>query len=552
MTTTGQPAGTDAGAPAGGSRFFVRQATGLVREASWVDAAIYNLIWSSVPLAVAFVVSFGPAFYLGGSLYLATILAFLLTVPTAFLYAMLSSAVPRSGGDYTWVSRAIHPALGFMSNLSFSFWATFFIGVYAVFLGTYGISPTLRVVAAYTGSPDLTAVADSLTTPTGTFIVGLVIVVASALLLSMGRGLRAFMRLQRWAFVLWALGSLALPLIIFLVTSPSTFAVNFDQYVRNLGGADGAHAGILAAAGYQPTPIDLGATILTITLPYYTLGFIFQSAYFGGEIKRGERTALLSIPGAQLIAVSAILLLTWAALSTVGEEFLAATGLAGFGLLDLTPFGLAFSPLFTELAAIASGNLVIGFLITFGMLLLFVVFVPQTMVLISRNLFAWSFDRLLPDAIAEVNPRTHAPVNAVLVIAAVGLVSVAIIAFNPDLTFIVGLLGLTWTYVVVAVAGILFPYRQREAFEASPYNGRLGGVPTMSIVGALSLIGMAAVAAILLLDLNSGTSWEFNSDRVLLGLAVFAAGLPIYYVIRAIQRGRGVDIDLAYRQIPPE
>ena len=70
---------------------FVRDATGLVREVSWVDAAIYNMIWASVPLAIAFLLLFGPGFYTGGNLYVATIAALVLTVSTGFLYAMLSA-----------------------------------------------------------------------------------------------------------------------------------------------------------------------------------------------------------------------------------------------------------------------------------------------------------------------------------------------------------------------------------------------------------------------------------------------------------------------------
>jgi amino acid transporter len=181
-----------------------------------------------------------------------------------------------------------------------------------------------------------------------------------------------------------------------------------------------------------------------------------------------------------------------------------------------------------------------------------VIFVPQTMLQLSRNVFAWSFDRLLPEKIAEVNPRTHSPVVAVMVIAALGITSVVIISLNPQLTFLVGLFGLALTYLTVAVAGILFPYRKPEVFEASPYNRRIGRVPIITLVGVLSLLTMGGAVAILLLDPNSGTHWELNTNRVLLGAGIFLAGLPLFYVIRAIQRARGVDIELAYREIPPE
>jgi len=543
--------GTSGQAPGGTDRFFTRQATGLVREVSWVDAAIYNLIWSSVPLSIAFILAFGPAFYVGGDLAIATVMAFLLALPCAVLYAVLSAAVPRSGGDYTWVSRTLHPSLGFASNLGFSFWATFFIGIYAVYFGSYGIGPVLRVAAVYTGNSSILSAADFFFTPGGVVVTGAVLVILSALLLSFGRGLRGFMRFQRWSFVVWVIGSVILPIVVFALVGQSTFKANFDSYAQKLGGAPGAYDAYVAAGKYASTAMDLGATFLTVTLAYYTLGFIFQSAYFGGEIKQGKRNTLLSIPGAQVIAVLMILASIAVFLPNAGSGLLAGTGSQLFGA-DLSKTGFAFAPLYTELAAIASGNLIIGLVITFAMLLLFILFVPQTMILLSRNLFAWSFDRLMPDRIAEVNERTHSPVNAMIVIALISLVSVAIVGTNQNLTFIVGLFGLTVTYLFVSVAGIFFPFRQRETFEASPYNARIGGFPVVSIIGILSLIGMALISYVLLNDQNSGTAIAVNPERVVLALVVPMIGFVAYFVIRAIQRTRGVNIDLAYREIPPE
>jgi amino acid transporter len=503
-------------------------------------------------LAIAFVLAYGTAFYVGADMQLATLIAFALALPTAITYAMLSAAVPRSGGDYTWISRTIHPAVGFASNLSFSFWATFFIGLYAVFLGYFGIGPVLRVISAYTGNAGVLGGADFFFSSTGVLITGAVVIVASAAVLSFGRGLRGFMRFQRYAFVLWMAGSVLLPILILLFTSSDSFRANFDSYAAAIGGPSGAYAGYVEGGQYASAPFDLGATFLAVTLPYYTLGFIFQSAYFGGEIKRGTRNTLLSIPGAQIIAVILIALSVVVLVPKIGTGLLAGTGfhLAGDDLSGAT--GFMFAPLYTELAAIASGNLVVGLIITVGMLLLFILFVPQTMILLSRNLFAWSFDRLMPTRFGEVNERTHSPVAAILVIGVVGLISVAIVAFNPELTFIVGLLGLTWTYVVVAVAGILFPFRQRETFEASPYNGRLGGIPLMSIVSALSLAGMSTIAWILISDANSGTSLAGNPERVALGVAVPAIGIVLYFVIKGVQKARGVNVDLAYKEIPPD
>lgn len=532
----------------GGSRIFVRDATGLVREVSWMDAGMYNMIWASIPLAIAFLLLFGPAFYAGSSPYLAIVVAFALTVATGFLYAMLSSAIPRSGGDYAWITRAVAPPVGLMSNLSWNFWITFFIGLYAAFTTAYGISPLFRLWAATFDSPGLLNAADWMVSRAGTMTVGIIVVLLGAALLAFGRGMRAFLRIQRWAFVLWFLGAIIVPIVIMLVTSRDTVMTRFDGYVTALGGPAGASQVLLDAdAGTGQAPFSLTQSVLMVTLPFYTLAFIFQSVYFGGEIKRGKRSNLLSIPGAHVVAALTLLLAAFAFQQTAGRDLL-----AGFGLADPGDYGLAFTPLYTELAAIVSGNVIIGSIVILGFTAMLVIFVPQTMLQLSRNIFAWSFDRVLPEKIAEVNPRTHSPVVAVMVIAALGVTSVVILSLNPQLTFLVGLFGLALTYLTVAVAGITFPYRKPDVFEASPYNGRVGRVPTITLVGIASLLTMGTAMAILLLDPNSGTHWQMNTNRVLLGAGIFLLGLPLYYIIRAIQRARGVDIDLAYKEIPPE
>jgi amino acid transporter len=531
----------------GASRIFVRDSTGLVREVSWLDAAMYNMIWASIPLAIAFLLLFGPGFYAGANLYLAVIFAFAVTVATGLLYAMMSSAIPRSGGDYTWITRSIAPPVGLMSNLSWNFWITFFIGLYAAFTTSYGISPLLRLWAARFDSPALLSAADWLVSRAGTMTVGLLVVVLGAVLLAFGRGMRAFLRIQRWAFALWFIGAIVIPIVIMLITSRETVTSRFDQYVTDLGGPANASQAITATGADAEAPFSLKQSVLMLTLPFYSLAFIFQSVYFGGEIKRGKRSNLLSITGAHAIAGVCLLLAAFAFLTSVGRAML-----GGLALTDPGEYGLAFTPLYTEVAAIASGNVVVGSLIILGFTAMLLIFVPQTMIQLSRNIFAWSFDRLLPDKVAEVSPRTHSPVIAVFVITALAAVSVVILSLNPQLTFLVGLFGLCLTYLSVAVAGIFFPYRKPDVFEASPYNGRIGGVPTMTLVGIASLVTMGAGVFVLLTDPNSGTHWQLNTNRVVLGACIFLAGFPLYFVIRAIQRSRGVDPELAYREIPPE
>src|SRR5215471_1675531 len=100
----------------------MREATGLIRSMSTLDAFWLNL-YAATPLPgvvfgflYAFTIfpnAYAPAAYVIGGLGYT-----LLSV----VYAYLSAAMPRSGGNYIFQSRVLHPALGFGSSLNDQFW----------------------------------------------------------------------------------------------------------------------------------------------------------------------------------------------------------------------------------------------------------------------------------------------------------------------------------------------------------------------------------------------------------------------------------------------
>src|SRR5260370_8195539 len=148
-----------------------------------------------------------------------------------------------------------------------------------------------------------------------------------------------------------------------------------------------------------------------MTIAYYVFGNIFQSAYFGGEIKGGRRAHLLSMPGSLLIAVLLMFLLIAAFQTTIGTPFLGA-----LGTIDPTKLGLGFTPLYTELAAIASNNIVIGLFIAFVFAVSLIIWVPQTLLIISPCLFTWSFDLLIPEKVPAETDHTHQPTLSLSII----------------------------------------------------------------------------------------------------------------------------------------
>jgi hypothetical protein len=130
------------------------------------------------------------------------------------------------------------------------------------------------------------------------------------------------------------------------------------------------------------------------------------------------------------------------------------------------------------------------------------------------------------------------------------IASTAVYAFTTWFSSLSALLGLTLPLLVTAVAGILLPFRRRALVENSPYNARVAGIPLLSLVGALALLGFGAAIAVLLWDPGSGASLSKNPGKLELAVLVYVVGLVIWFVARAVRRSQGIDIDLSYRELP--
>jgi amino acid transporter len=124
---------------AGGGQLFVRNATGLVREVSKWDALIMNTLGMNVALGAIFMLLQAPGNFPGGNMLLAIGIGTLVMAFTLlWVYSEFAAAMPRAGGDYVFVSRAVHPIAGWLMSWSQGLWLIFFwIGFNAWFALTF-------------------------------------------------------------------------------------------------------------------------------------------------------------------------------------------------------------------------------------------------------------------------------------------------------------------------------------------------------------------------------------------------------------------------------
>src|SRR5437762_8159286 len=132
---------------------FTRNATGLVREVSMWDALIMNTLGMNVAVGSVLLLQQAPAIFPGGNLVLAVVIG---TVIMAFtllwVYSEFAAAMPRSGGDYVFVSRALHPFLGWLLSWSQGLWLIFFwIGFNAWFALIFAVPTALSTISVATG-----------------------------------------------------------------------------------------------------------------------------------------------------------------------------------------------------------------------------------------------------------------------------------------------------------------------------------------------------------------------------------------------------------------
>src|ERR1700674_3687745 len=100
------------GQPVAPQTFFSRRATGLVREMSMTDAAIFNVLPAVPGAVIAYFLLWGLSAFSGANLIVDMIIVGIFSGFLAAAFGMLSMAMPRSGADYILNSRVLHPALG--------------------------------------------------------------------------------------------------------------------------------------------------------------------------------------------------------------------------------------------------------------------------------------------------------------------------------------------------------------------------------------------------------------------------------------------------------
>ncbi len=389
------------------SGLYLRRASGLVRIAGPWSSLAFNVIWTGncVGLIAAFILNSFPFISPGQNIPLLIIVASLLSTLNTATYMFFSMVIPRSGGDYHYIGRTLHPSLGFVSSVNWAIWLPLVLGWAASVIIPIALSSVLISWGTATNNPGALQMADWLNTPDKKFLVGAVVIIVFTAITLLGN--KVYFAIQNIAFALMLVG-IVITFAAFLSNNPTTFASSIDKLL----GPDTYQSTIRSFETQFPT-IERPALIAIpsgITLWAGINTWACGSSLIAGEVKdeRKLRTWLIANVLGSFFVGGVMALTAYLYFTSVGEKFIyAMTYLSG------SPDSrIVFPPFYASFIPIAFPNVIIFVLFAGAFFLGGTFFMPQNQILGSRVMLAWSLDRLMPRQLGYVDRKFHQPVVA--------------------------------------------------------------------------------------------------------------------------------------------
>ena len=503
---------------------------------------MFNVLNMGIVWTFIYIV-YGPLLYPGVNMAETVLIAASPVFIVAMTFMFFAVAMPRSGGDFVWVSRSIHPSIAFMENFLLAAIMLSFMGPVGGWVLDPGLTSMMIDWGMLTNNPGLITLAHSLVTPMNQFIVA--VLVAVVLVGLNFAGTKTVWRFQ-WACFFFVIVGALLFIFSMLTTGHDAFVANFNQ----MSGAN--YDALIKAAqgtGYVTTFTSTGLVFGSV---YAFLNFFgFQwSAYVGGEVKDVHRSQIVAILGSVLLFAAFAYLSFETSYIVAGSDFVHAA--AYLSLTGNSAWTLAMPPWSNFLIVFATNNpwiaALVGFAIVasaFGALMTVVVFA-------TRLVFAWSFDRIIPTAFSAVEQKFHAPRNALGLVLVVSIIYCYLAFFTSVLSYLsYGVLGQWLTTGIIGVAAIIFPYRRKDIFEKAPklVQAKVGNVPVMAIFGVITALTGAFVSVATVVPQFTGA--PVNPYFLLAIFLTMIVALIIYAIAYWYNQRIGIDMRVGFREVPP-
>ena len=531
---------------------FARKSSGLVRVMSPYSAFAYNVLNIGVIFPWVYLLSLGvwpDADVPTGILICGIFTAFL-----AVVYSGLAAAMPRTGGDYVFQSRTLKPWIGFAIVATMI--PTFFLHWEALggwLTSVLGLAPLFTGLGLSMGNTQMLDLGLWFTTPYGIWITSIVASLVGAVVLI--KGFKLFVQIQ-WVMWYGFLLSFVIMVALFLLTPNAVFIQRFNQEMSVIapGTTDFYHSvtSQAIANGFTPVAgISFISTLFVIPVALTSLGWVGYTQEQAGEIQGASsfKNQLFINLGGGLFSTVLMMILAYAFINTVGQGWLAS---AAYGNYITGTVSMPIPPWFSNLAAVLTDNPFLIFLMIIGILLNALQVVWNVIIGWTRVSVAMSIDGVFPKFISAVNERTHTPVNAHIIFMVLGGVVYSwIYNFVPGyLTYTLAVTAVaTVMYIGTSTGGAIFPWTRKEVYNTSPVaKYKIAGIPVITICGAIATVFSLWMLIWYMTTPGLGVA---NPTSEAIMLAIFLFWVAYFFIRRWWLKRIGLNLDLAFKEIPP-
>ncbi len=545
------------------SNLFVRKATGMVRSWSVFDAFVYAFF--SINIVTLGFYSFSQMYFFGGGMINALIVSAVFLIFEIIVYASLISVMPRSGGDYVWMTRIFGGGVGFILAIT-GWWFTLWLWtpVYGDMFRQVVMVPILGVF----GLKDAAVWFAGAGTPL--FVSTLIALGFVALVIMLG--MKTYARIQKYSFYAGMLGLLIVIVLLF-TGNHDKFKAGYEANATALFGAQAGAYDATVQAGTDAgasTPLTGGTLKLVfLTLPWLVFFNLWPNwgATLYGEV-RGATDYKRNFSGMAyaLGAVTVLGIVFFLGVAkTIGWDFYVQSNGAWWNSVWYgAAVPLPVWPYPALLAVFLTSNRLIQIVVVLLMSCWWFGWAGTLFLSSTRVIFVAAFDRLLPEKVAELN-KNGTPVNAMLLMVVPALLVSYLYAYNVAGFYSITLAatqGIAIMYFGTAISAIVLPYTKKELFEASPIaQMKVFGIPLITISGVIfaGFLGFLLVEWLFDPWLNTGgegaglygISFK-NTNSIIFLVTCYALSAAIYYGFKSYRKRGGIDMDKVQTEIPVE
>ena len=497
------------------SHLFVRESSGLIKQVNMLDVVMLNI--GNMSAGLALYNSITPYVQPGSNLLIATLIGLIFALPQAIIYTYFVTKIPRTGGDYVWISRTLNGGLGVVMALSLMIESVAYFALTAFFASS-AIQSVLTEIGNLNSQTSLVNLGNFLASPVPSFILAFT-VMAIIVAINIVKA--------KWGYsLITVLGLFSLFTTILAMGVLLANAGDFSAKIGTILSAIGA-----SKVSYSGPTFSWSATLFMLPfLALYTFPWMQAGPAVAAEIK-GKNALKYNV----IIS----LLLTFL-LVEAGYGIMYYVGGYAFTTAEYMQNGFSYT--FWNVAIGLAGNTILEWIIGLGLIAWEFFILSYGVVVFSRYMFAMAFDRVLPAFFTTVT-KSGSPIYTHLLDLGLVTMFLGVIYFlgseNALALYGATVLGALY-FLVVSIAGLVHGVKNKVSLLIPASLISAGYFAYLTYISATNP------------DFGFMTSSGIDMITLVFVLGTLIGSAVVYVISYFYNMRRGVDLNLVFKEIPPE